>query len=401
MLNRTIYKSAVKKIGIYKNNMKENFFDIIILGTGCAGFSLALQLAKDNFFAEKKILLLDKSDKKLNDRTWCFWADSAFGYDEIISGKWQKMLVCDKKKQLSLQLKELCYMMIRGEDFYAFAKKKLSEKNNFSFHQAEVLKLENNKVELLGGEIFFSDFIFDSRPVSGLSVKKKDYLYIHQHFKGWFIRTPEPIFDAEKITLFDFRCAQGRDLRFFYLLPTSPSEALVEFTIFGEELWKNEAYENELKKYLTQTLGIKNFTIQEEETGVIPMTNYHFKRHEGKHIFRIGTAGGMGKASTGYAFYFIQKDCQKIIHFLKKGQFPPEISFFARRFWLYDSMLLNIFVKNLLPPSALFMQLFERNDTTSLLRFLINETNFWEELRVMNSVPPLPFLRSLLQLFVK
>ncbi len=381
--------------------MKEIFFDIIILGAGCAGFSLALQMADDAFFADKKILLLDKSDKKSNDRTWCFWADSSFGYDEIISGKWKKMLVCDENKHLSLHLRELSYMMIRGEDFYAFAKKMLSEKNNFTFQQTEVRSLQANCVELLSGENLYADFIFDSRPASGLSVKSKDYLYIHQHFKGWFIKTAEAVFDAEKMTLFDFRCKQGRDLRFFYLLPTSQTEALVEFTIFGEELLENEAYENELKQYLMHTLGIKNFFIQETETGIIPMTNFNFKRRTGKHIYRIGTAGGMGKPSTGYAFYFIQKDSQKIIQYLKKGQFPPENTIFARRFWLYDSMLLNIFVRNLLPQSALFMQLFERNDTTSLLRFLINETNFWEELRIMNSVPPLPFLRSLIQLLVK
>jgi lycopene beta-cyclase len=61
-------------------------------------------------------------------------------------------------------------------------------------------------------------------------------------------------------------------------------------------------------------------------------------------------------------------------------------------------MLLNVFIGQKLKQAPLFMQLFQKNQTEVLLRFLSNETNFIEELSVMSSVPPVPFLMSLFQI---
>ena len=48
-------------------------YDYIIVGAGASGLLLADALGSDSFFSKKSILLLDKSDKSQNDRTWCFW----------------------------------------------------------------------------------------------------------------------------------------------------------------------------------------------------------------------------------------------------------------------------------------------------------------------------------------
>ena len=48
-------------------------YDYIIIGNGLAGFQLALALSQDTFFDNKKIALIDKSDKTENDKTWSFW----------------------------------------------------------------------------------------------------------------------------------------------------------------------------------------------------------------------------------------------------------------------------------------------------------------------------------------
>ena len=53
-------------------------------------------------------------------------------------------------------------------------------------------------------------------------------------------------------------------------------------------------------------LGLDNYTIVEEEFGVIPMTNTNFPFFK-DGMYYIGTAGGQTKASTGYTFRFIQK----------------------------------------------------------------------------------------------
>jgi lycopene beta-cyclase len=373
-------------------------FDYIIAGAGCAGLSLALKMSQDRFFDNKKILLLDRDNKTQNDRTWCFWAESALGLEEIIAKKWQTIVVKDDKNELNLPLKSMRYFMLRGKDFYDFAKRKIFAKSNFTFQITEIEEINTSSVKCSNGDVFSAEYVFDSLSLPVLKPKTNDYLFIYQHFTGWFVKTEKKCFDPDKVTMFDFRCEQGRDLRFFYILPLSENEALVEFTIFGETLFQSEFYENELRKYFDAFLNTGEYIITEKETGIIPMTNFPFENTPLPKVRRIGTAGGMCKASTGYAFYLIQKDSEKIINDLKEGTLNVPSGYFRNRFQIYDSMLLNVFIGQKLKQAPLFMQLFQKNQTEVLLRFLSNETNFIEELSVMSSVPPVPFLMSLFQI---
>ena len=64
----------------------------------------------------------------------------------------------------------------------------------------------------------------------------------------------------------DFSVEQKGNTRFMYVLPTSPTEALLEYTLFSKELLSKEEYEAEIEKYLQQ-LGISHYTILEKEIG--------------------------------------------------------------------------------------------------------------------------------------
>jgi len=48
-------------------------YDYIIAGGGCAGLSLVMRMLKEPQLSTKKILIIDKDSKQLNDRTWCYW----------------------------------------------------------------------------------------------------------------------------------------------------------------------------------------------------------------------------------------------------------------------------------------------------------------------------------------
>ena len=51
------------------------YYDYIITGAGAAGLMLAYRLAKDSFFDQKSILILDPIKRSTDDRTWSFWED--------------------------------------------------------------------------------------------------------------------------------------------------------------------------------------------------------------------------------------------------------------------------------------------------------------------------------------
>jgi lycopene beta-cyclase len=141
-------------------------------------------------------------------------------------------------------------------------------------------------------------------------------------------------------------------------------------------------------------LKIERYAVTEEEFGVIPMTNHRFAPVNGR-IINIGTAGGQTKASSGYTFRFIQKHSARLVDSLikKKNPFITVPAGYSR-FHFYDSVLLHILANNKLPGNEIFTRLFKKNKPQQVLRFLDNESSYADELKIISSLPALPFLKA-------
>ena len=140
-----------------------------------------------------------------------------------------------------------------------------------------------------------------------------------------------------------------------------------------------------------------------EEYGVIPMSLAHFERNPNnqRRIVNIGTAGGYTKASSGYTFQFIQKNCKSMILDLKKSDFPMQKpSFRNKMFAWYDRTLLDVIINDKMLGSEIFAIMFKKLSPERILAFLGNESRFVDDVKIMNSVPLWPFITSgLKQLF--
>lgn len=372
-------------------------YDYIFAGSGGAGLSLAYRMSKHPAFKDKKILLLDKAPKNSNDRTWCFWTKESTPFDEVVCNQWDKFWFRSPSFTQCIDLNPYQYKMIRSLDFYQFIQKELSQNPQITQRYGEIKTLqegENGAHVVLDDEIITSQFIFNSLPDERL-FQKKGYHYLKQHFKGWFVRTKEPIFDPQAATFMDFRIEQKKEARFFYLLPSSPYESLVEFTIFSENLLPQDEYVREIEHYFKNYLPPTEFEILEEEFGVIPMSDVPLKANGGRFILNIGTRGGQTKASSGFTFMNMQKQSEQIIEALVSGKDLQKISFHKERFMQYDSILLNLIQYDRFAAREIFGMLFKKHPVERVLRFLDGETNFGEELQIMASVPPLPFITSL------
>jgi lycopene beta-cyclase len=179
------------------------------------------------------------------------------------------------------------------------------------------------------------------------------------------------------------------------VMPFTENRALIEYTMFSPSLLQTEQYDEGLEGYIRQHLKIEDYKITDTEFGVIPMTNHRFITNEG-NIINIGTAGGQTKASSGYTFRFIQKNSAAIVQQLIKAG-NPFITKENERFHFYDSILLNILHHNSLPGKSIFTDLFKKNKTQNVLRFLDNESSFTEELKIISSLPTWPFLKAALR----
>lgn len=381
---------------ILHNSSAADQFDCIIAGAGCAGLSLAVHLIHSGKFKDKKILIVDKEEKTKNDRTWCFWETQPGLFEDIVYKKWEKAWFHGEDYSKLLELNPYHYKLIRGIDFYKYCFDIVRQQKNITIQFGEVQHFVSTKEEtslVVNGQKYYADYIFNSILFNKPVLKKKEY-WLLQHFKGWIIETDEPSFDPSTATLMDFRAGQHYGTAFVYCMPFTASKALVEYTLFTKDTLRPEQYDEELKKYIGHFLKISSYEIKEEELGVIPMTNHHFPAYQ-NNIINIGTAGGQTKASSGYTFRFIQKHSAEIVkQLISTGK--PFTSKPDKRFHFYDSTLLHILYHNRLPGKQIFTDLFKKNKPQRVLRFLDNESSLSGELKIISSLPTLPFLKAAL-----
>ena len=371
-------------------------FDWIVSGAGCAGLSLLVRLIESGKFKDKKILLVDKALKNKNDRTWCFWEQGNGFFEPVVYRQWEQLWFHSSLLSKSLELHPYKYKLIRGIDFYNYCLDIISQQPNIVFLQAPVEKIFSSTEEGTGviarGKSYKSGYVFNSVLFQKPQLKRHQY-WLLQHFKGWVIETKESVFEEGSGTLMDFRTDQSEGATFFYVLPFAPNKALVEYTLFSKELLQPQAYENALKTYLKDQWQLQDYKVLEEEWGVIPMTNAAFPTIE-KNIVHLGTAGGQTKASSGYTFQFIQKQSAAIVDSLIQKDHPFTEPQFGRRFHFYDSVLLHILHHRTLPGDVIFSHLFQKNKAAQVFRFLDNDTSLPQELRIISTLPTLPFLKA-------
>lgn len=352
------------------------------------------------FFSNKQILVIDKETKTVNDRTWCFWETNAGMFEEIVHHRWEQIDFYSDYFSARFDIAPYTYKMIRGIDFYNHVIDKAKQQTNIHFLYGHVQSLSTDlhtATVTVDDKQFTAGFIFNSiiftRKDNALPGKDSGRHYdLLQHFKGWLIETPASIFDERIATFMDFRVSQQHGTTFIYVLPVASNKALIEYTLFTEKILERQKYDIALKDYIKNCLLISDYTIKEEEFGVIPMTSFPFSKGEGK-IVNMGTAGGQTKASSGFTYRFIQKHADAVIDALMAGS-NPHVSptLLNRRFAVYDNTLLNILYHKKLGGDKIFADLFKKNPPHRVLRFLDNETNLSEELKLMSTVPTGVFL---------
>ncbi|MES1216592.1 MAG: lycopene cyclase family protein [Bacteroidota bacterium] len=374
-------------------------FDFIFAGAGCASLSLLMRMIDSGKFSEKKILLIDKAPKIYNDRTWCFWEKENGFFEEIVFKRWDNMEFLSETYSAPLNIKPYQYKMIRGIDFYNYCFGKIAKCPNIEILYGDITSIlqKDNKVIIdINDEQFDTKDAIVFNSIYNPSVKQSDATYLLQHFKGWIIETELPAFNPSKGTFMDFRVHQQHGTAFAYVLPLSETKALVEYTLFTGKLLDKQKYDEELRSYISNLLKIDKYKIPDEEFGVIPMTNEKFNFYK-NGIYNIGTAGGQTKASSGYTFRFIQKQSRLIVDCLINGKSLQAIPSTPGRFNFYDTVLLRLLDKGKLSGAAIFSKLFQRNKASAVFKFLDNETSIPEELKIISTLPALPFLKAAIQ----
>ncbi len=370
-------------------------YDYIFTGSGLSALMTVYEMIISEKFKDKTILLIDENPKNENDRTWCFW-DKENNYDHLVSSEWKAAWFKNENFEKRLNLNPYHYKKVKGLDLYAFIFDCISKENNITFIQQKVVAYEekvNYCTVTTESDHYNCQFVLNSIYNPNDVIQQNLYPLLQQHFIGWFIKSKEAVFHKDCATFMDFSVAQKGNTRFMYVLPTSETEALIEYTLFSKDLLPKAEYELEIKNYI-QKLGITEFEIIEKEKGTIPMTCYPFWKKNTKNIVNIGTAGGWTKASTGYTFKNTTKKAKKLTQFLAEKK---DLRNFHNRskFWFYDLLLLDILDQHNFLGSSIFSALFKEGKPSLILKFLDEETSIWEDIQVIWKCPKKHFIKAL------
>ena len=366
-------------------------YDYIICGAGCAGLSLAYRLC-DESFIDKKILILEKSPKNKDDRTWSFWIDKSHLFDSIVHKRWSHINFYGDTIQEKRPIEPYTYQTIKGIDFYNYTLRAIDKTKHIDIRYEAVTAIKEHIDEVqieTDSNIFIADKDFNSI-VPYYPEQKR--LFVWQHYKGWIIEGPEGTFDPDTATFMDFRIAQEGETRFVYVLPYSNSTALVEATIFSKLIWEPTEYDELLKNYIDAYLHIKEYKVLEEEVGAIPMTTARFNQAESNHVIPIGTLNDTVKPSSGYAFWRIQEESEEIVAGIRKDQITrPKKN---PKFIAYDKTLLDVVINQKQTAKKVFSLMFKHSTPQEVFKFLNEKTNVLEEGNIFRHLPIWSFLTS-------
>ncbi len=480
-------------------------YDVIIAGAGIAGLSLAAYIVAE-FGEQLRILIADRDFTPIADRTLCFWDDTSLppGISPDYSWKSFETSVFGNSAIHYSPLETYKYHCVRSERYLGDLMTLLSKNTSISWVACSIdgfsddghttmhtstgdfrapfifqsvrfeSKSASTNTSVEPTDNFDSNFADPSEsasiqrshsepggtkiPAESASIQRSHSepgeskipaeLTLKQHFIGLEIRVnPEEFphtFDADRVTLMDFRVNQQDGVGFMYILPFSAHQALVEYTLFSKNLLPDEAYINEIHRYLREHYSLEehDFTVVRREKGNIPMEMNEMGADEPQlsGILPIGVVSGITKPTTGYTFSRIHRKNKAIVAQLathhrpsptpntttppaspetfttsalspnQKKQTPLATSetFTAsalstnqtpatsspRRFRFYDRLLLYILVSTPEIAPEIFTTLFRRNSADSILHFLDEKSTLWQEIRIFATLPKWPFLRA-------
>ena len=350
-------------------------FDYIIIGGGCAGLSLAYELEIYEKFKNKTLAIIEPRNDYIRDKTWSFWKVAAHNFEDCVKHSWSNFSINIPNQTKYIECDNFPYQSIDSGLFYQKIINTLKKNTNIHyFKNINEISTENS-------------FVFNS--VSDVSDSKND---LWQHFSGIEIETNKDVFDDKIFNLMDFDCDQRDSVHFFYTLPFSKKKALVETTwVSNLNHPSNQDYSTQLEDYIKSKLKIKNYEIKFKETGAIPL--FHPKNIKKMNQMEIGTAGGMTRLSTGYTFMNIQDQSKYIRENFENIEKVDNFTINSKYKFL-DNIFLKVLKKNSGKMPEIFFKMFNCSPST-VINFLSNKSNIYEDFSIILKMPKLVFLREL------
>ena len=351
-----------------------------IIGLGPSGLAVNKILYGE---CNNEIIAFENEDINNRDNFFGFWLTEWMKpFENIIEKKWYNWTIGNQNTNITHSTYDRPYCVISFKKWKNYC---LETKNKLEIINKKVVQyypIQNYfKVITDDNNEYYAEKIYDSRSIK---VKEGDLL---QHFLGINITVADNTFNENKLTLMHFT-EEKNLLHFMYILPFTHNKALVESTVFSKDVFRNSWYKQKINDYL-RLKNISEFRENSTETGIIPMFFIEEKNSPITNIFNIGIRGGACKSSTGYAFSFLIKQILSIKN--SKKNYVRTHKFLERKM---DKIFVN-FLKNNNENGQSFIKLATNLNGDEFQSFMMGESNLLTKLKIIKSMPKLPFIKEL------
>lgn len=374
----------------------DHAFDLVILGGGCAGLSLASKLAQAGQDCPK-CLVIESRAQYLNDRTWCFFADAATQAQHLVQYAWPAVALSFGAERVKVACPTAPYQMIEAQAFYAEALAHIQRNSRMTMlMDCEVMAVEQN--ESLSWNItttrsvFQAPRVIDTRPVAQ---PKFVGPHLWQSFFGQVLRVDRDLFDSGCVELMRFDEDTEYGVSFTYILPLDARSALIETTVFHQKPVTEAALRARLILRRNTLIGGEAFNVLRDEYAVLPMGVVQKPKVLRQGMVQAGLTAGAARPSSGYAFQRIQRwavVCAQAILAGKPAVAQGEDSWLARSM---DSLFLRVLRESPEQGPAIFMRMFSSMKVARIVRFMNDQATLLDRLALIKSMPLATFLKQL------
>jgi lycopene beta-cyclase len=374
----------------------DKLWDIVIVGGGLGGLSLAAELAAPEF-AGLSVLVLEKRSQYVRDRTWSYWADKPHKYSHLERHRWSQWSASLSGVVHTQESLRYTYATLDADAFYQAAVQSIAQSPHITLRMnCSVAGLNadgsnETVITMEQGDAVRARRVFDARPA-----QRNTPSALVQQFTGWEVHTERDVFSTDRVTLMEFE-PHARGLHFWYVLPYSARCALVESTWVSPSSWQPD-YEAELQVHLTKLCGDAPYTVGYREYGVLNLQDAH---GPSKQQVGLGRLGGTLRPATGYAFIDTIGHAAQLAQSLSvaiasgaPAAWQP--SAFQRskvEQWM-DAVFLDVLASDWQQAPEYFMRMFSRLSADDVVAFLTGNVSWAQRLSVMRSLPVTPFART-------
>jgi len=381
--------------------------DLVILGGGCAGLSLALRLAEQPG-QQRRVHVIESRPAYRHDRSWCFWRLGPHRYEHLVKRSWSTVALRSAAQAVQVDCERTPYQLLESSAFYGHASHAIAASSAVRLNLGVTVLLPPQsvpggwRIETSDGALTAAQVI-DTRPPS---LPRLGDALMWQSFLGEELICDRPTFNPNQVELMDFSSDGNGDrasdssgaVAFTYVLPFSSERALVETTLFDPQPHSAADLALRQRRAVQRLCGGASRHVVRTEAGVLPMGMTRPETPLGPGHWRAGLMSGAARPATGYAFQRIQRWADNCSARLRDGHDPIGHMSDPVLTRLMDRLFLDVLRHYPERGPELFTRLFSRAETPRIVRFLSDRATLVDRVAVAASLPTGLFLRQLLRL---